>query len=61
MRMLKAELSQLKQFQTFQAQQFDEMIRNAKELIVQRVGRMSDGNHTFSYSPFVHDFQLVVF
>lgn len=61
MRMLKAELSQMKQFQTFQAQQFDEMIRNAKELIVQQVARMSNGNHICSYSPFVHDFQLLVF
>ncbi|XP_078376857.1 coiled-coil domain-containing protein CG32809-like isoform X2 [Oculina patagonica] len=45
-RMLKAELSQLKQFQTFQAQQFDELMRNAKELIVQRVARMSNADDT---------------
>lgn len=45
MRMLRAELNQLKQFQTFQAQQFEEMIRNAKEQIVHRVTRMSKGNN----------------
>lgn len=44
MRMLRAELSQLKQFQTFQAQQFEEMIRHAKEQIVQRVARINNGN-----------------
>jgi len=43
--MLRAELSQLKQFQTFQAQQFEEMMRHAKEQIVQRVAQISNGNH----------------
>ena len=43
MRMLRAELNQLKQFQTFQAHQFQEMIRNAKEQIVQQLTRMSKG------------------
>ena len=43
MRMLRADLNQLKQFQTFQAQQFEEMIRNAKEQIVQQVTRISKG------------------
>ncbi|XP_068715447.1 coiled-coil domain-containing protein AGAP005037-like isoform X2 [Montipora foliosa] len=40
-RMLRADLNQLKQFQTFQAQQFDELIRHAKEQIVQQVTRIS--------------------
>ena len=53
MRMLRAELSQLKQFQTFQAQQFQEMIRNAKEQIVQRVTRINNGNHVCLHSLFV--------
>lgn len=53
MRMLRAELSQLKQFQTFQAQQFEEMIRHAKEQIVQRVARINNGNHACHESPFV--------
>ena len=42
-RMLRADLNQLKQFQTFQAQQFDELIRHAKEQIVQQVTRISKG------------------
>ena len=41
--MLRAELTQLKQFQTFQAQQFDEMIQRAKEQIVQRVAQTNSG------------------
>ena len=41
--MLRADLNQLKQFQTFQAQQFDELIRHAKEQIVQQVTRISKG------------------
>lgn len=44
LRMLRAELTQLKQFQTFQAQQFDEMIQRAKEQIVQRVAQTSSGD-----------------
>ena len=47
MRMLRAELNQLKQFQTFQAQQFEEMMRHAKEQIVQRVAQISNGNPVF--------------
>ena len=43
LRMLRAELTQLKQFQTFQAQQFDEMIQRAKEQIVQRVAQTKSG------------------
>lgn len=43
LRMLRAELTQLKQFQTFQAQQFDEMIQRAKEQIVQRVAQTNSG------------------
>ena len=45
LRMLKAELSQMKQFQTFQAQQFEEMMKHAMEQIVQRVGQISHGNY----------------
>lgn len=60
LRMLKAELSQLKQFQTFQAQQFDELMRNAKELIVQRVARMSSGNQMCFYFLF-KQFYLLIF
>lgn len=44
LRMLRAELTQLKQFQTFQAQQFDEMIQRAKEQIVQRVAQTNSGD-----------------
>lgn len=40
-RMLKGELNQLRQFQTFQAQQFAEIMRHAKEQIIQHVTRMS--------------------
>ena len=43
MRMLRAELNQLKQFQTFQAEQFGEMIRNAKEQIVHHLTRTQTG------------------
>lgn len=43
MRMLRAELNQLKQFQTFQAEQFGEMIRNAKEQIVHHLTRTQNG------------------
>ena len=43
LRMLRAELTQLKQFQTFHAQQFDEMIQRAKEQIVQRVAQTNSG------------------
>ena len=43
LRMLRAELTQLKQFQTFQAQQFDEMIQRAKEQIVHRVAQTNSG------------------
>lgn len=46
MRMLRAELNQLKQFQTFQAQQFEEMMRHAKEQIVQRVAQISNADDT---------------
>ena len=62
MRMLRADLSQLKQFQTFQAQQFEEMIRNAKEQIVQRVARISKGK-TSEYHSAVnqHDFRPQLF
>ena len=44
LRMLRAELSQMKQFQTFQAQQFEEMMKHAMEQIVHRVGQISHGN-----------------
>ena len=58
MRMLRADLSQLKQFQTFQAQQFEEMIRNAKEQIVQRVARISKGKTLEYHSAVIqHDFR----
>ncbi|CAH3139759.1 unnamed protein product [Porites evermanni] len=43
MRKLRAELNQLKQFQTFQAEQFGEMIRNAKEQIVHHLTRTQNG------------------
>ena len=56
MRLLRAELSQLKQFQTFQAQQFEEMMRHAKEQIVQRVAQISNGNHLCLESHFVTRF-----
>ena len=48
MRMLRAELNQLKQFQTFQAQQFAEMIRNAREQLVHQVSRLSTGNNSLN-------------
>ena len=64
MRMLRAELSQLKQFQTFQAQQFEEMMRHAKEQIVQRVAQISNGNpvclKSASLTMLYVDFQLLV-
>ena len=54
--MLKAELNQLRQFQTFQAQQFEEMMRHAKEQIVQHVTQINNGNHVCLKSPFVATF-----
>ena len=50
--MLKAELNQLRQFQTFQAQQFEEMMRHAKEQIVQHITQINNGNHVCLKSPF---------
>jgi len=41
--MLRADLNKLKLLQTFQAQQFDEMMRQAKERLVQQVSRISQG------------------
>lgn len=49
MRMLRAELNQLKQFQTFQAEQFGEMIRNAKEQIVHHLTRTQNGKKSSLY------------
>ena len=49
MRMLRAELNQLKQFQTFQAEQFGEMIRNAKEQIVHHLTRTQTGKKSNLY------------
>ncbi|XP_015756521.1 PREDICTED: coiled-coil domain-containing protein CG32809-like isoform X11 [Acropora digitifera] len=40
-KMLRADLNKLKLLQTFQAQQFDEMMRQAKERLVQQVSRIS--------------------
>lgn len=40
-KMLRADLNKLKLLQTFQAQQFDEMMRQAKEQLVQQVSRIS--------------------
>ena len=42
-KMLRADLNKLKLLQTFQAQQFDEMMRQAKERLVQQVSRISQG------------------
>ena len=58
--MLRAELTQLKQFQTFQAQQFDEMIQRAKEQIVQRVAQTSSGKFVIFLLLFVGDFFSIV-
>ena len=49
MRMLRAELNQLKQFQTFQAEQFGEMIRNAKEQIVHHLTQTQNGKKSSLY------------
>lgn len=40
-KMLRADLNKLKLLQTFQVQQFDEMMRQAKEQLVQQVSRIS--------------------
>lgn len=40
-KMLRTDLNKLKLLQTFQAQQFDEMMRQAKERLVQQVSRIS--------------------
>ena len=42
-KMLRADLNKLKLLQTFQVQQFDEMMRQAKERLVQQISRISQG------------------
>ena len=46
LKMLKVELNQLKQFQAFQASQFGDMIRNAKEQILRSVSRIGQSECT---------------
>lgn len=49
--MLRADLNKLKLLQTFQVQQFDEMMRQAKERLVQQISRISQGMYwDFSYT-----------
>lgn len=49
-KMLRTDLNKLKLLQTFQAQQFDEMMRQAKERLVQQVSRISQAESSSGMS-----------